>query len=139
MRLIDADALDDILADGEIKAHKSRKYVLEGAINTIRGNLAQIPSVQPEWWIPVKTRPMDEEERAYWSDYLVYDIEYEDAVTFDCQMPEDGQEILTSFRNCVGMDKCEIDDGFYGLEGNGDWDGVIAWMPLPEPYKGEQG
>ena len=48
MRLIDADAFDDILADGEIKARKSRKYVLESAINTIRGNLAQMPSAQPE-------------------------------------------------------------------------------------------
>ena len=54
MRLIDADAFDDILADGEIKARKSRKYVLESAINTIRGNLAQMPSAQPEQkWIPV--------------------------------------------------------------------------------------
>ena len=49
MRAIDADALDDILADGEIKARKSRKYVLESAINTIRGNLAQMPIIeQPE-------------------------------------------------------------------------------------------
>ena len=48
MRAIDADALDDILADGEIKARKNRKYVLESAINTIRGNLAQMPTIESE-------------------------------------------------------------------------------------------
>ena len=24
---------------------------------------------------------------------------------------------------------------FNGLENNGDWDGIDAWMPMPEPYK----
>lgn len=98
--------------------------------------LKNLPTAEPRW-IPVKTRPMDEEERAYWSDHLGYDIDYEDALMFDCKMPDDGQEILVSFRKWVNMDKCEIDGGLYGLEGNGDWDGVVAWMPLPKPWKGE--
>lgn len=100
--------------------------------------LKELPSVQPERWIPVKMRPMDSEEREYWEDQFGYELENEDAVMFDCQMPEDGQEILTSFRKWTSVDRCEIDGGCYGLEGNGDWDGVIAWMPLPEPYIGEQ-
>ena len=35
------------------------------------------------------------------------------------------------------MDICEIDGGLYGLEGNGDWDDIVAWMPFkrPEPWK----
>ena len=98
--------------------------------------IKNLPSAEQERWIPVKYRPMDEEERAYWSEHLGYDIECEDARLFDCKMPDDGQEILVSFRKFVSKDKCEVDCGCYGLEGNGDWDGVTAWMPLPEPYKG---
>ena len=86
-------------------------------------------------WNPVKTRPMDSEEREYWSEHLGYPLDDEDAVIFNCKMPEDGQEILVSFSTFVSMDKCEIDGGCYGLEENGDWDGITAWMPLPKPYK----
>ena len=86
-------------------------------------------------WNPVKTRPMDSEEREYWSDHFGYPLDDEDACIFDCKMPEDGQEILVSFSTFVSMDKCEIDDGCYGLEENGDWDGITAWMPIPKPYK----
>lgn len=110
----------------------------EAVYMDLKGVVATLPSAEPQRWIPVKTRPMDEEERAYWSDHLGYDFEYEDAVMFDCKMPDDGQEILVSFGEWVNMDKCEIDGGLYGLEGNGDWDGVTAWMPLPEPYCGEE-
>ena len=88
-------------------------------------------------WIPVKFRPMDSEEREYWEDQFGEELADEDAVMFDCPMPEDGQEILVSYRKWIAMDKCEIDGGCYGLEGNGDWDDVTAWMPLPEPYKDE--
>ena len=48
MRLIDADAFEKTLESAEIKARQDRKYVFESAINTIRGNLRNAPSVQPE-------------------------------------------------------------------------------------------
>lgn len=89
-------------------------------------------------WIPVKYRPMDSEEREYWEDQFGEELADEDAVMFDCPMPEDGQEILVSYRKWINMDKCEIDGGCYGLEGNGDWEDVLAWMPLPEPYREER-
>lgn len=47
-RLIDADALDDFLFDAEMKATKQRKYVFASALNTIRGNLAKFPTIEPE-------------------------------------------------------------------------------------------
>ena len=95
----------------------------------------ELPSARSEpKWMPVKFRPMDSEEREYWKEQFGEELADEDAVMFDCPMPEDGQEILVSYRKWISMDKCEIDGGCYGLEGNGDWDGVIAWMPLPEPY-----
>lgn len=99
--------------------------------------IENLPSAQPELrWIPVKIRPMTEEERQEWIESLDYDIdiEYEDAVIFDCPMPADGQEILVSYRKWINMDKCEIIGGYYALEGMGNWGDVTAWMPLPEPY-----
>ena len=101
-------------------------------------SLCALPSAQPEQqWIPVKFRPMDSEEREYWEEQFGEKPADKDAVMFDCPMPEDGQEILVSYRKWINMDKCEIDGGCYGLEGNGDWEDVVAWMPLPEPYKEE--
>lgn len=130
MRLIDADALmaemhNVILEDGE-----DRRIFYEV--------IERQPTIEERKWIPVKMRPMDSEEREYWEDQFGEELEDEDAVMFDCPMPEDGQEILVSYRKWISMDKCEIDGGCYGLEGNGDWEDVIAWMPLPEPYGGEQ-
>lgn len=100
--------------------------------------LENAPTIDPVKWIPVKFRPMDSEEREYWEEQFGEELADEDAVMFDCPMPEDGQEILVSYRRRVDMDKCEIDGGCYGLEGNGDWEDVTAWMPLPEPWRGEE-
>jgi hypothetical protein len=55
-------------------------------------------------------------------------------------MPEDKQEILVSASWGVGTDVADNDidgEGFivYGLEGNGDWEDIDAWMPKPDPYK----
>ena len=48
MRLIDADKLDQFLENAEIEAHHKIKYVLEGAINTLRGNIRTFPAIEPE-------------------------------------------------------------------------------------------
>lgn len=100
--------------------------------------------IRAEWmWIPIKYRPMTSEERKKFAEH--YGIEYCDTLeekVFDCPMPEDGQIILLSRSWGVDIDIADNDidgEGFicYGLEGNGDWSGVDAWMPLPEPYKKE--
>lgn len=99
-----------------------------------------LPSVQPEW-IPVKTRPMTDEERDYWIKHYDYDLEYQDAVMFDCKMPEDNQPVWVQSRcGYVYEDVCENDDGMIGLEENGDWNDIVAWMPkyVPEPWRGEE-
>ncbi len=101
----------------------------------------KLPSAQPEHrWIPVKTRPMDEEEKQYWEEHYGYKFgEDFDGIMFDCSMPEDGEEVwVCSKCGNVWQDVCEVDEGI-GLEGNGDWEDIVAWMPFirPEPYKGE--
>ena len=45
-------------------------------------------------WIPIKTRPMDDEERKEWSDRWGYDLEDDEAVMYVSQLPDDGQEVL---------------------------------------------
>lgn len=83
-------------------------------------------------WIPITTRPMTEEEKeAYRGEY-----DPNDMTMYDCQMPEDGQEVLVTTRyGDVDTDTFYHDDGWYFETFCDDGD-VLAWQPLPEPYKG---
>ena len=88
-------------------------------------------------WIPITCRPLTEAERIKFSEY--WGVEYCDTISeqaFDCPMPVHDQEILITTKWGVKEDVCLYDpDEGYSLEENGDWDGVIAWMPKPKPYK----
>mgnify|MGYP006967165538 FL=1 len=86
----------------------------------------------PDSWIPVKAHPATDEEQE-----SSPDIDY----WFDCEMPDDEQEILVTVKHknwiSVEKDVCYV-DSCYGLDSGYDWlDDIIAWMPLPEPYKEE--
>jgi hypothetical protein len=83
-------------------------------------------------WIPIKAHPATNEERENRPDIVYW---------FDCEMPDDGQEILVTVnhRNWISVEKdvCCADSD-YSLDSGYDWlNDIIAWMPLPEPYKGE--
>ena len=80
-------------------------------------------------WIPVKFRPLTEEEQKEYPDYCYM---------ADCPMPDEGEEILvTTTHGTVEKDEAEFDDGFY-LDSGYDWQtDIVAWMPLPEPHKAE--
>ena len=92
-------------------------------------------------WIPVKWHEITEEERereGYPKEWVIY---------FDSEMPADGEEILITVKYTypitsevvysVMKDECFYDDGF-GLDSGYDWvEDIVAWMPLPEPYKAE--
>lgn len=89
-------------------------------------------------WIPVTYRPLTEEEVKEacekWGVTEESLADWEKRV-FTCPLPDDGQEILVSHGEYVQEDICSWDEDFCGLEFYGDWDGVDAWMPKPEPYK----
>ena len=87
-------------------------------------------------WIPLKTRPMTEEETEHYFEYT--DMRIDDTyIILDCPLPDDGQEVLVSCGDMVCVDTFVKDnDGCY-FEGL-DIDDVEAWMPLPEPYKAER-
>lgn len=107
------------------------RRALETAIEAVNGLR------QHGEWIPITYRPMDEEEYEDFKKEFC-ELPVEDRKMFSCQMPEDDQEILVSTQwGGVNQDRCEIDEYGYALETQGDWDGVIAWMPLPKPYKKE--
>ena len=94
---------------------------------------------EAEKWIKITYRPMTKEEeiaykREFGIDYGDTLLEYENKV-FTCELPNDKQDILIQTNWGVKQDTCDWSDGYCGLEENGDWDGVIAWRPLPEPHK----
>ena len=105
-------------------------------MGNIKNKIGFLPSAEAEW-IPVKTRPMDEEERREWSEKFGYDIEYDEAVIYTSQLPDDGQAVLTCSRyGNIAIDIFENDPDYgCGFEENGDMDGIVAWMPLPMPYR----
>ena len=79
-------------------------------------------------WIPIKTRPLAEEEKEEYPDY---------SFMYDCHLPEDGEEVLvTTYGGRVTLDTFYRDDGCY-FECYCDEGDVLAWMPLPKPYKKE--
>lgn len=88
-------------------------------------------------WIKIESRPMTEEERKEWSELNGYDIEYEDAIIYTSELPDDGQEVLVCSKwGHVWVDTFSDDPDYgVGFEENGDMDGIVAWMPLPEPPK----
>lgn len=89
-------------------------------------------------WIPVTYRPMtEEEEKEFCEQHGIEEGSLEDweKRVFTCPLPDDEQEILTSFGRYVQEDICSWDEYGCGLENHGDWDGIDAWMPKPEPYK----
>lgn len=83
-------------------------------------------------WIPMTTRQMTEEEREHYREW--FDVD--EGMIFDCELPEDGQEVLVSYGGYVCVDTFCIDDGCY-FEGV-DIDGVEAWMPLPSPFEPQE-
>ena len=134
--LISRQAAIDVLDAFQVKIENGEEYSYSWA----RMRMSELPSAQPERkWIPVKTRPMTEEERQEYSERLGYDIEYEEAVICECKMPDDGQEVwVCSKCGNVWQDTCVVEEGI-GLEENGDWLDIVAWMPFdkPEPYREE--
>lgn len=92
-------------------------------------------------WIKIESRPMDDEERQYYSEHYGYDLDDHEAVIYCCQLPEHGQEVLVcnEYGN-IWLDTFDDDPDYgVGFETNGDMDGLVAWMPLPEPPKAEEG
>lgn len=86
-------------------------------------------------WHPVKTRPLNDKERAHY-----VKLGRRDSVipshTFACKMPNwEQEEILVATKDGVRAGVCTIEGGvgslFYFLDG-GSWDDVLAWAEMPK-------
>ena len=122
-----------------LKFFKRQAEKYNGSLEYIEAEDAEafrmaIDALQQTAWIPIKYHEITESERkenGYPKDWVYF---------LDCEMPQDGQEILVQAKNGeIRWDVCYEDDGF-SLDSGWDWkDDIIAWMPLPEPYKGGEG
>lgn len=92
-------------------------------------------------WIPIKTKKLSPEEiREFCEETHEFSPEEMDgAWRYDCKLPEKTQDVLitTRFEDVV-ITKfvCDGCEGYFeDFEDEGD---LLAWMPLPEPYKKEE-
>lgn len=125
MKLIDADALKKRLIERRDEIAEVRRYGWEWEYNGFNGAIlltgseAAMHKVTPEpQWIPCSERLPEEEKRHYW---VCTDTGYQ------CQ--------------------CRWTNDVYGLGVSDRWEWkifdipqyqkVIAWMPLPKPYRAE--
>ena len=128
------DYFDMVEDDDESPITYKDKQLLE--INKkITQRIKALPSAQQ--WNIIKKTPMTEDERKEWSEKLGYDVEYNGAFIYS-NLPDDGEDVIVCTQyNRVYIDTFCQDDGCY-FEECGDMDGIVAWMPLPEPWKGEE-
>lgn len=102
---------------------------IENAINFAKVNTSIIK------WHKITIRPLTNQEKEWYEEHEEDAPEY----IFDCEMPEDGEEILIASKWGVDKDICCNDwDYGIGLEGCGDWDGVLAWAEMPNYEVGEE-
>lgn len=132
MRLIDADALEErFLTEicGKVCEGEVEKFIPCCDEAKLINSAPTVASAVE--WHKVTTRPLTEEEQDYYKEQGMEEISY----IFDCEMPDDGEEILIATKWGVDKDVC-CNDGYYGiwLDGNDDWDDVLAWAKMPE-YK----
>ena len=123
--------------NGKIDGYKNLPTEMKIRIDEVDyliGQIEDAPPVTPQskagHWIPVKFRPLTDEEQKEYPDYCYM---------ADCPMPDDGEEILVSTKyGRVEKDECGFDDGYY-LDSGYDWQtDIVAWMPLPKPYEPEE-
>lgn len=65
-----------------------------------------------------------------------FDHDTDGEFVFDCELPEDGQEILvTLIGGAICRDICYIDKMGYHLHSGWDWgEDVLKWAPMPPAW-----
>lgn len=114
---------------------KEIEFAMKCNMPAMVAGMRQIASViedQPKVgeWIPIKYHETTDDDGIDKNIYPLF---------LDCKMPDNGQDILICTKGgLIGYDTCFDDDGYY-LDSSFDWiDDVVAWMPLPEPYRTEK-
>lgn len=99
---------------------------LGGAVSGVRELIKALPSAEPEWkWIPVTEALPDEEK-----DVLV-SVHFDGHKSPTVDLPPSDYVEIASHVDGVWSSPS---DEFKAVEVNHH---VVAWMPLPEPWRGE--
>lgn len=85
-------------------------------------------------WNVITNRPMTEEERNYYNEEYGYTLTDDEAVIYE-NLPEENVEVLICTRYGLVFTDTLMDCGGVYFETEGDLTDVVAWMPLPEPYR----
>ena len=120
---------------GDVYYEKHTVTEISHRTNTVSETQVERVNAIPQKWVPVTTRPMTEEEKEIHREQLEY---VDDAVIFNCPLPDDGQEVLITVYGETELDTFYNDaiDGCY-FE-NRNIEDVRAWMPLPKPYQPQE-
>lgn len=108
MRLIDADALIEFIDVGHLRHPSELVFSELDVVNMLN----HAPTIEPQKWIPCSER-----------------------------LPESKGKYLTTYHPCYwGMVEDGLGMDVDTFQGKSSWakreyHRVIAWMPLPEPYK----
>ena len=136
MRLIDADALfsevkarHDLFIDSEYIGDKARRDEL----GIFMADIVNAPTIG--CWIPFVKRQLTDDEKNTHPDWCYI---------LEGNVPEDGEEILLyrPWKNSKGyiitMDQYMNNGTECYLDGAGDIENGMFWMPLPEPPKEDE-
>jgi len=141
MKLTNKEAADVIMNIQIQLGRRNGKMLLSSALLKAVEVLRDAPE-----WIPIKTRPMNDEEKKNANEYFgvpYEDLEWPDAWHYDCQLPEvkddecvdvlvttkEGYVVVTSYSNdCFGS------ASFENVEYPDD---ITAWAYMPKPYEKE--
>lgn len=96
--------------------------------------LADMKERKTGGWNVITKCPMEADEIAAWSERLGYEIPADEAYMYG-NLPEEGEDVLVcTASGTIFIDSLCCDEGCY-FEDYGEMDGIVAWMPLPKPYK----
>lgn len=123
------------------------KELCDRIVEQIRNGELQLVE-RPNEWIPIKTRPMNDEEKKKANEYFgipYEDLEWPDAWHYDCPLPQVKDDecvdvLVTTKQGCVVATSYSKDCfGSASFENVEYPDEITAWAFMPKPYKEEGG
>ena len=137
VKMYQADCLLSIGFDTQCQ--QCTKNVFASIINMINKYAKQAGSGAPERktgkWHRITKRPMTEEEVENYCELYDCGTDEFEHVIYE-NLPNDGDNVLICTRHGTIHDDTFSEEryGFY-FEEYGDLEDVVAWMPLPDPYR----
>lgn len=122
----------------EIK--ENGKKALEESIDALNDVLCELRMMpEHDGWIPVVERRASTEEINQMAHrYEMSPDDLDGSWIYDCKLPQTNQDVLITTKYGIVLTTFIDDDYGMSFEGYEDEGDVLAWMPLPEPFKKEE-